>query len=292
MVKELTDEQKIELLAEKMHTLDSLEVKLTFKGMFYGESGCGKTVTAIRLARRLVGRDSKVLYIDSGEGWVSLENFPKLKQGVVRLPSSGVNTLEIIAKAIRAKSTSFGTIGAIILDEGSTIADVDLDRVVKTRAQSDPTKDPDTPTQPDFNTSGNRVRKAFSALYNLDGVHVIVVAHIRKDKDNRGVEVTSPRFLPSLGPKLREPLHLVAYFTADILANAEPVDYARKAQVHPSRTVVAKTRIGGFPAEVSIDDLIKGVVEWANTKRETLSEEQTEVQDNEELFTGITVDGE
>jgi hypothetical protein len=293
------DKNNLAKLTSMVEDLTDLSVKPDFKGMIYGDSGAGKTIAAVALAQRITGDSRTILYVDSGQGWVSLENHPTLKQRVQRLRFATLAQLELVEQAIRNGSDVFGSVGTIIIDEASTVATLDLDRVVTKRAEVDAGKDPDTPTQPDFNTAGNRVRKVFDALGKLDGVHFIMVAHVRKDKDNRGVEVTSPRFLPAVNSRIREPLHLVAYMTADLVPSSEgEVNYRRVLQVHPSRQIVAKTRIGGFGAEITPKDLIKGVDEWINKNRETVdkqtvvSEPVVEMPSESEEFTGITVEGD
>ena len=296
------DAKKLAALKSRMQDLDSLEVKPDFKGMIYGDSGSGKTVTAFRLAQRLVGEGRIILYVDSAQGWVSLENHPELKRRVKRMRTGGVVLLESIAEAIREGAGDFGSVGAIIIDEASTIATIDLDRVTTSRAEADSKgeKDPDTPTQPDFNTSGNRVRKAIASLVALDGLHVLIVSHLRRDNDKKKVEIVSPDFLPKLSKRLRELMHVVAYQTADTVVKDGQAVYTRMLQVHPSRTLIAKTRIGGFGPVISPSEFVKGVDEWIKGNRQTVEDKPepelnhvvTPEPSESDEFTGIEIEGE
>jgi hypothetical protein len=149
------------------------------------------------------------------------------------------------------------------LDEATSAADFALDEVLKFRAGQDRTKDPDTPTQPDYNTTTNRVRKTYMELLTLHGVNVILVCHTRKDKDNRNIEVVSPSFLPKLGQKIKQPLHLIAQLTGNEIATEDgKSSYVRILQVHPTRTVDAKCRIGGLPPQVEYPQFISRLQQW------------------------------
>jgi hypothetical protein len=218
----------------------------TFKGMLYGVSGVGKTVHSVMIAQDITPLDKDILFIDTAEGWVSLENHPELKNRVTRMRYVNLKQIEALCKAIRTDQSSFANYGTIILDEASSAADTALDEVVKFRASQDRGKDPDTPTQPDYGTTTNRVRKTYMDLLTLPGVHVILVSHARKDKDNRNVEVTSPSFLPKLGQKIKQPLHLIAHLSGNEIDDK----YVRIMQVHPTRTIDAKCRIGGLEPQV------------------------------------------
>jgi hypothetical protein len=187
-----------------------------------------------------------------------------------------LNQVEALALAIRQEQDEFGNIGTIILDEATSAADTTLDEVLRFRASLDRNKDPDTPTMPDFNTTTNKVRKTFNDLLNLETVHVILVGHTRKDKDNRGVEVTGPSFLPKLSVKIKQPLHLVAHLSGNEIDNK----YVRIFQVHPTRTIDAKCRIGGLPPQVEYKVLVDQLKGWLKGNVKTL-EDTTIVSDRD-----------
>jgi hypothetical protein len=169
-----------------------------------------------------------------------------------------LSQLEALCHAIRTEANGFGIYGTVILDEASSAADSALDEVLKYRAAQDRGKDPDTPTQPDYNTTTNRVRKAYMDLLTLPGVNVILVSHTREDKDNRNVVIQRPSFLPKLGQKIKQPLHLIAHVSGNEIDN----NYVRILQVHPTRTIDAKCRIGGLDPQVEYPVFINRVKEW------------------------------
>lgn len=231
----------------------------SFKGMIYGVSGVGKTVHAMMMAQDITPTGKDILYIDTAEGWVSLQNHPQLKKRTTRMRFINIQQLEALCHAYRMNVEDFTKYGCIIVDEVSSAADNTLDEIVRYRASQDHTKDPDTPTQPDYNTTTIKVRRAINDLLTLTGVHVILVSHVRKDKDNRNIEVQSPSFLPKLGVKIKQPLHLITHLSGNEI---DEETYVRIFQVHPTRTIDAKTRIGGLKPQVQYDELILKTKGW------------------------------
>lgn len=242
-----------------------------FKGLIYGVSGVGKTVAAIQIAQEITPPDKTIQYIDTAQGWVSLMNHRELiTDRVKRMKYINLMQIEALVRAMKLGEEEFAQIGTVVFDESTSAADTALDEVLKYRASQDRAKDPDTPTQPDYNTTTNRVRKTFNELLTLEGVNVIFVAHARKDKDNRNVEVVSPSFLPKLGQKIKQPLHLIAHLSG----NEIDQKYVRIFQVHPTRTIDAKCRIGGLPPQVEYPLLITQLKGWlvGNVKTEQETE--------------------
>lgn len=241
-------------------TMEALsESQPSLKALLYGVSGVGKTVASMEIAKAITPPDKTIQYIDTAQGWVSFMNHPGMIDGQTkRMRYVNLGQLEVLTHAIRQGAGEFGNIGTIILDEASSSADTALDEVLKYRASQDKSKDPDTPTQPDYNTTTNRVRKAFMDMLTLEGVHVILVSHARKDKDNRGVEVTSPSFLPKLGQKIKQPLHLIGHVTVNEIDDK----YVRLFQVHPTVRIDAKSRVGKLEPMVEMPVLLNRIKGW------------------------------
>lgn len=255
---------------------DLTERQASFKSILYGNSGVGKTVLSLQIAQHITPEEKWILYIDSGEGWVSLNNHPALKSRVKRWTDVRLSMLEKIAVGIQNQVAPFDTVGTVVIDEHSTIYDNDLRAVTKSKAARENGKDPDTPTWPDMNTAKNRTVDLLAKYIRLDDVNVILIAHERSDKDNLQREVISPSYQPKVGKNLREIVHLVGHLTADeqTSENGE-VAYVRQVQVHPTTRIVAKTRVGGFhTTRVSPRQLVVGIKEWLGGERETTPDEE------------------
>lgn len=232
------------------------------KGMIYGESGVGKTVAALQVMQAIVPKDKKILYLDAVEGWVSLINHPGLKDRVIRMQYQGLSQINLIIDLINEGDEWAKQFGGIVIDEISVIAQLDLDNVVKAQTKDDPSRDPDLPIWPDMNINTHRVRKTMIAMQRLP-FHQIYLSHIREDEDKaKGYKVIRPEFMPKTSTTIRNGLHFIAHMTA----NDKTVDgkkvYVRSLQTHPTRTVIAKSRIGGLGVHCSVEKLTSQILGW------------------------------
>lgn len=240
-------------------------------GIIYGDNGTGKTIVAIELAAAIVeAKGGKILFVDAVNAWRSFKNHPDLIARVdgkfKRVPYQGKAQLDLITQAIEAKVPQFADYKVIILDEASSMTDHDGDIVLAAGAAADSQKDPDILTQPDMGKTTERMRRTITKLLKQD-VSVIMVAHQRQDEDkNVGYKVTRPRFMPKFSGTVREGLDFVAHMTAEPTQAGGNISYARKLQCNPSRTVVAKTRVGGLGLYATPEQFVPTVVEWMQGK--------------------------
>ena len=244
-------------------------------GIIYGDNGGGKTITAIRLAKAILDANRKspddfVLFIDAVNAWRSLKNHPELQGNVERVPYQGkvqLDTLNMALEAASAGSTNpqiekFKRIRVVILDEASSMTDQDGDVVLAAGAANDSSKDPDILTQPDMGKTTERMRRTITKLLKQD-ISVIMVCHQRQDEDkNVGYKVIRPRFMPKFSGTVREGLDFVAHMTAAPEQRDGTVTYVRKLQCNPTKTVVAKTRVGGLGLYATPEVFVPTVVEW------------------------------
>ncbi len=165
---------------------------------------------------------------------------------------SGLSQLDTLASLFLKGELQYDV---IVLDEASTIAVLDLDTVVASRSAKDASKDPNVPTQPDFFANTERCRRTLKRILDLP-VHVIFTAHVREDKDEKtGITQKRPAFSPKLRTTIEQEMHLVGHLTATENKRGDEITYVRKLQVHPTRSVSAKSRIGGLPLFVTSPDL-------------------------------------
>lgn len=289
----------LEGLLASMEDLDDSNPRLL--AMLYGNSGVGKTVLAVILAKAICPKDKEILYLDYKDGFSTLMNprWAHLRPGVKRMRYRGYSQIDTLTMALTAISPPppFDKVGVVILDESSSMADNDLLLVTRARATKDPTKDPDEPKQPDMNAATQRAKRTFSGLHGAP-VHVIHVSHVREDKDNLNIVVQSPAFMPKLSKSLREELNIVGMVTADEKEVTDgPNEYVRYVQVAPTRRIVAKSRIDGLGERIQFDELKDKVVEFVNGKRGATKVDNLEVEDldtqdedSESTFVGIEVD--
>jgi AAA domain len=259
-----------EVLARSQN-MDTMQKKLL--AMLYGVMGGGKTTLGMEIAQAITPSDERIVFVDSHQGWSVLG--PHLTRRTVRFGVIEYDFNMALTELLLAPD--WQDVGTVVVDEHTSLFDHDLLSVTKARAKNDKDKDPDMPQWPDMNATIQR------AVFNLNrwiatGRNVIFIGHERIDKDDRQVPVISPAYLPRAIPKMCQPLHLVGHVTADLnetaVSESEAV-YKRLVQCHPSRRVIAKSRLPGLSVNNSFEKVINACVEF--TKSGKLGADQKEI---------------
>jgi len=275
-----TEAQILAELESSMVDMDQLVVDI--KTLLYGESGTGKTVLGMQILQQFTPENKRIVFIDSARGYVSLNNHPELKRRTKRIQYEGLVQIAALANAIKQGKPGFADIGAVMVDELSSIQIKDTHVVMKGRGES--TGEFAQPSQPDMGVTTVRMIKNFSPLLELP-IHVILTSHLREDelkigKMETGRMVTRPFLMPQLSGVLRGLVHEVLYLSADTKApvGGKPT-YARTLQVMPTNKIVAKTRIGGLSPTVSPATYIKALGEWIEGSRPTQKASVDSIED-------------
>lgn len=279
--------QLFQALEQSVEDID--DVHPNFKGMLYGPSGVGKTVLAVKMAQELTPKDKLILYLDSMEHWVSIQNHPELKDRVKRLKYEGLSQIDTIRDAIADKYSWFGNVGTVIIDEMDSIQGEDLDVVAQSSTETG--HGPDDVTWPDYNKNTTRVRRVVRKFLKQD-LNIIMVAHDGEGKDRRGVAIQRPDFTPKLAKVILEFVHVCGFMTSEAIKSGDEVTYKRLLQVHPTGNLVTKCRVGGLPVKVDEKQLINGIKEWQGGQREdSKSESNAGLLENEaDADPGIVVE--
>lgn len=246
-------------LRESFVPMVDIDPKL--KALIYGESGAGKTVEALELARIVNPPDKKILYLDTGEGWVSLQNHPQLMNNVTRMVYLGLAQIEALVDAIAANVPGFENFSTLIFDEFSTVAKKDIHNIVKATLGDG---EYESAEFKQYNIATRRMeRVAWKLLELKESHHLILIAH-EKYEENKitGITVTQPVFMNKFGGTLRGEMHIVARQTADVTNKEGAPVYKREMQVHPSKMIIAKSRIGGLDIKVSPEKFNARMVQW------------------------------
>lgn len=233
-----------------------------FYGMLYGNSGTGKTYQATRILDKIVPAGKAIIHLDTSGNYYRLDHAEMgLSHKFIPLPFTTVEDIELLLDAIAWKQPPFDNVGGLIIDELSSIAGEDLDRVYESRRANNPAIE-DTADWGDFRPALTRIRtKILNKIVKIPDLHTVIVAHERTDAKTG---IISADFSAATLKKVKEKLHLVARITAE--QNAAPGSdvpvYARMAQVHPSKSIDAKAGIGVSIVKFDAEFLPDGVKKW------------------------------
>lgn len=251
----------IKQIMSRMQDMETEVISKTLLTLLYGSYGTGKTTLIAGIAQSLMRiYGGRTLYLDSAEGFASLDNLPKLKKGVDRIQVKDPKDLAVIADAMKSGKLKGYTV--LLLDEVDSWFEIILHEYVRETTGTLPTEDLPEIEGKHYAAPTQAMLNVINKFKSVDGLHIIMVAHDQQ----RGKEpriVTSPSLPPKLMKGINEKVHIVGLVEAAISKDG----YTRTVQVNPSKQVVAKTRIGGLPVKIDFKDLPRIISDWVGSDR-------------------------
>lgn len=216
----------------KQNLLDALEESRVtedsnkfLKLLIYGDFGLGKSTWAASSGKR-------TLFIDTSNGYVVLRDHANVDV----IEYKGLSQLEAVTQAIQEKVPGW-EYEVVVVDEISTIYQMDLELVTGSRAGSGSMRDEVIPEQRDYLSSQNRLMKSLRPLLAAD-CHVILLCHERKTEDKAtGIRFIESDLAPRLSKEINRGLHVIGRLSISKQGEREMI-------VNPARNVQAKNRLG------------------------------------------------
>ncbi len=206
----------------------------------YGPPGTGKTILACTSPKVL-------LYAVEPNGPLSLKNHPGVMKNVVNIMEfRSLEQLEMLLDKIEEKPEAFTWFETLVIDSFSELQKEDLDGILKREAAGDASRNKYIPTGPDYNQNTERMRMILRKLEKMKK-NVVLICHDKEEKDDStGVMKSRPNLTPKLAGSLAGKMDIIGY-----LSLSGSGDTAKRSlQVHPTRAIVAKTRVGPLPPAV------------------------------------------
>lgn len=252
-------------------------------GLSYAEFGVGKTTLIMRLAQRIRTPNTKILLIDSSDGWVALDENPELKENVKRFRANDPADIVVLAEALRTGKYP-DKISVVVVDEVSTVFDMILEAYLREKNNLAPDDQLVEAEGRDYGPPTAALASMLNKLHQAPGVHVLLTAHSRMVGEGQAKELR-----PSLPPKAYLEVMRRAHFGVPIMAKRRKVagqaeaSYERTVQLKPSAVVAAKSRLPGSPVTCSDDDFIEFVTNWVDNGTASLVEEADDYEEEVEV---------
>lgn len=245
---------------ERLELLERINVVSSdpgaFKALIYGPKGVGKTVFCCR-ARNCI-------LIAAEPGQRSLLNHPELRRVPV-LPVRSFNDLDEIAWAKREgdldrwAKAKFGIerIETFVIDTVSEMSNRTASELLDKAWAQDQRRNRFMVSQAEYRVRNELFRRLTADYVDL-GINFILTAHETEFKDEaEGRMYLRPDLSDAMAGSLGGLVDLQARLTVEV---SEEGRVTRYLQVHPTRRVDAKTRIGGLPILIQ-EPNIQGLID-------------------------------
>lgn len=251
---------RLDTIRSRMTAMSDTEIDKDFIGMIYGAWGTGKTIAAMQLAQELTD-GSGILYLDSADGWVSLDDMDDLKQDVTYLPLSDAKDLAAIADALAKRDKGFEHYDVLVVDELSSVSGEVIEDAVRSRTGVKRGEILPEYEGADYGVATQIVASLVRTLKKTRNLNIIFVAHDREKVANK-VTVHAPQFTPLLNQEIQKLMHVTGYLSTKVTERKGVPTYERTIQSWPTAFVAAKNRLSGMPYRTDVDTWVNVIADW------------------------------
>lgn len=229
----------LDAILNKIVPVKSKERRRNLKVLIYSDPGAGKSV--------LAGTAPNNLFIDCEDGLVSLDNHPDLVPDTVyAYPYKSFRGLEAVVQKLNENPPELAHIETVTMDTISDIHKKGLAEVVEREWSKSPAMSNRYVADTEHHTENNEhIRRLVTSLRDLDR-NLILLSHARTIEPKNRPAKTFPDFSEKLANTLAGIVDIVGYM---YLKEVEGVVH-RVLRLQGTETIVAKTRVGGFPDEI------------------------------------------
>lgn len=231
--------------------------------MVYSEFGVGKTTLIMRIAQELRG-DGSILFCDSSDGWLALENTPELMESVDLFTITDPADLYVVGNALKAgklKPQNGGHFTVAVIDELSSVFSVMLEQYLREKHSLGPDEPLPEAEGKEYGPPTAALESIIRKFHEATGVHLLVTGHAREVGEAKEMR---PDFSPKAYNAVLRKAHVSAALSARRQKVGGEVQYVRSVQLHPSASVSAKCRIPGAPVKAGEDEFIDLITSWVN----------------------------
>lgn len=233
-----------------MSTLDLIQplvdISYGVKALVYGDPGVGKTVFGCNSPMPLL------LDVD-GTGATSLLNHPEINANTKVLQVRQFNQMLDVFEEFKKKEMGLPCHPVVhdretlVVDTLSALAQKHLEEFIAKEKIGSPQRDP-VAYQRDYKFNTAAMRQLVGYFTSLE-MNVVMLAHADLQKDERtGIIKVKPMLTPKLASAMEAVFDIFAFMTSE---TDDQFNTQRVLQIMPTRTVVAKTRIGGLPSLIA-----------------------------------------
>lgn len=266
---------------KRISTMESQIVDKDFIGLTYGNSGVGKTTLTMAIAQEL-REGGRILFVDSSDGFVTLEDFPFLMEDTDRIRVDDYRDLPVLGDALLERKKGYEEYTVVVLDEVSSWFLDMLHAFVREAEGLMPSAPLPEIVGKHYGPPSHALLDIVNKFHKTEGLHLLMVSH-EQTRGREGAETAGPSLPPMFLRQINQRMHLVARVEGVIRADG----YVRSVQTQPSRRVVAKSRISLLDVMEQVEDVPGKISAWAGSAQQTedLSKPQgrTELLDQEEI---------
>ena len=210
----------------------------------YGPPGSGKTVFAAHAPKPFI--------IDTENSTEALDDWPELKRLSKIIKCENVNEIIDCIELCTNSDPFVRDRETVIIDTASETQEMMIQRLLERQVAdpNSPRKNEFLAYQSDYRESGERLRRLFIQLRNLD-MHVIILSHdVEKYSQSADGSERLIAIRPDMTPKLAKTVKRIVGLQGYLTSREQDNEYVREMRVRHSGIIEAKTRYKYLPTKI------------------------------------------